>query len=108
MLHVTPNAAAQIKAMLAEKKPPLTHGGLRIAIEDGGCSGRQYNLAFDSRKEGDRVFHEHDVDVFIDSVSLALIDDSTIDYTDELTDRGFKIHIPKAKQTCGCGTSFDT
>ncbi len=107
MLHVTPNAASQIKMMLSEKKPPLPNGGLRITIEDGGCSGRQYTLAFDSRKEGDQIFHEHDVDLFIDSASLVLIDDSTIDYTDGLTDRGFKIHNPKAKQTCGCGTSFD-
>jgi iron-sulfur cluster assembly protein len=106
MIHLTQNAAAQIKAMLVEQKKPL-ESGLRIGVEGGGCSGMQYMLSFDSKKEGDQVFHEHDANIFVDSASLAFLDESTVDYADGLTAAGFRIHNPKAKQTCGCGTSFE-
>ncbi len=107
MIHITSNAASQIRTMLLEREAPLPDGGLRIAVEDGGCSGRQYTMCFDSRKPDDRIFHENDADVLVDPASLALIDESTIDYADGLASAGFKILNPKAKQTCGCGTSFD-
>jgi len=108
MLHITPNAASQIKAVLSERKSLLSNGGLRIAVENGGCSGMQYAMSFDSRKPDDQVFHEQDVDVLVDPSSLSFIDGSTIDFTNELASTGFKILNPKAKQTCGCGTSFGT
>ena len=107
MIHITPEAASQIKTMLSERKMPVGEGGLRIAVEGGGCSGRQYAMSFDSRKADDQVFHEHEVNVLVDAASLEFIDESTIDYVNGLTSTGFKIHNPKAKQTCGCGTSFD-
>ncbi len=107
MIEITPAAASQIKTMLSEQKTPLANGGLRITVEGGGCSGMQYAMSFASRKEGDQVFHQHDVDVLVDSPSLVFIDGSVIDYTDGLTGAGFKIRNPNAKQTCGCGTSFE-
>ncbi len=107
MLHVTLNAASQIKVALSERKEPLMNGGLRITVEGGGCSGRQYVMSYDSRKSSDQVFHEHDVDVLIDSASLVYLDGSTIDYVNELSSTGFKLLNPNAKQTCGCGTSFE-
>ena len=30
-----------------------------------------------------------------------------IDYSDDLTDAGFKVHNPNAARSCGCGTSFE-
>ena len=107
MIHITPEAASQIKAMLADRKMPLSDGGLRIVVEGGGCSGKQYTMSFDSRKPDDQVFHEHEVNVLVPPASLEFIDESTIDYVNGLTSAGFKIHNPKAKQTCGCGTSFE-
>ena len=29
------------------------------------------------------------------------------DYTDDLSDAGFKVHNPLAARSCGCGTSFE-
>ncbi len=107
MIQITPTAANQIKSMLGEQKAPLTNGGLRISVEGGGCSGMQYAMSFDSRKPEDQVFHQHDVDVFVDAASLVFIDGSTIDFVDGLSATGFKILNPNAKQTCGCGTSFE-
>jgi iron-sulfur cluster assembly protein len=31
----------------------------------------------------------------------------TVDFIDELSDRGFKIFNPNASRSCGCGTSFE-
>lgn len=107
MIQITPEAASQIKTMLGEQKEPLTNGGLRIAVEGGGCSGMQYAMKFDSRKQGDQVFHQHDVDVLVDESSLTFIDGSVIDYASGLSGSGFRIRNPHAKQTCGCGTSFE-
>jgi iron-sulfur cluster assembly protein len=30
-----------------------------------------------------------------------------VDFSDDLTDSGFKIHNPRAARSCGCGTSFE-
>ncbi len=107
MIQVTPNAAKAIQDKLTEQEPRLADGGLRIRVEGGGCSGMQYMMSFDSRKPNDQVFRQHDVEVLIDPTSLEFIDGSTIDFVDGLSSTGFKILNPKAKQTCGCGTSFE-
>jgi iron-sulfur cluster assembly accessory protein len=99
MLRITSAAAEAIKKFLLEEKPDLvSKGGLRIAIEGGGCSGMQYALSFDAPKADDKVFEESEARVIIDP---------TIDYAQALSSTGFRIHNPKAKQTCGCGTSFE-
>ena len=40
-------------------------------------------------------------------VGIAYLAGSTIDYCDDLTGTGFRIHNPKAVRSCGCGTSFE-
>jgi iron-sulfur cluster assembly protein len=107
MIHITPDAAAQIKVLLGERKPVLEKGGLRISVEGGGCSGMQYVMSIDEAKPEDKVFDEHQSRIMVDGASLVYIDESTIDYVSGLTSTGFKIINPHAKQTCGCGTSFE-
>ena len=47
-------------------------------------------------------------EVVMDSASLELLRGSTIDFTTELIGSQFKIvGNPRAKSSCGCGTSFD-
>jgi iron-sulfur cluster assembly accessory protein len=51
---------------------------------------------------------EGHAEVVMDSASLELLKGSTIDYTTELIGSQFKITgNPRAKSSCGCGTSFD-
>lgn len=46
--------------------------------------------------------------VVMDEASLDLLKGSTVDYTTELIGSQFKIvGNPRAKSSCGCGTSFD-
>lgn len=107
MIHITSSAATQINTLLGEKSPALKNGGLRILVEGGGCSGMQYVMSFDEPKKDDQVFTENNARVIVDPASLVFIDDSTIDFVSSLTATGFRINNPKAKQTCGCGTSFE-
>jgi iron-sulfur cluster assembly protein len=46
------------------------------------------------------------VKVWIDPRSHRLLDGTTLDYDTSLLSRGFVFENPRAKSTCGCGTSF--
>ena len=80
--------------------------GLRMQVVGGGCSGFQYNLGFDEQQNGDKVFEQHGLKVFIDSRSTLYLAGSTLDYKDGLMESGFKITNPNARSECGCGESF--
>ena len=65
-------------------------------------------------QEEDTVFAAEDqhgsgkAEVVMDLASLELLKGSTVDFTTELIGSQFKIvGNPRAKSSCGCGTSFD-
>jgi iron-sulfur cluster assembly accessory protein len=50
----------------------------------------------------------HSSGVVIDSISLGLINGSTIDYVEEMMSSSFRVKDnPNSKQSCGCGSSFE-
>ncbi len=100
---LTADAAAQIRLLVEDK----AGRGLRIFVEDGGCSGRQYGMSIDAPKEDDRIFELDQAKVFIDPDSLEFLRGSIVDYEGGLTGAGFRIRNPNAKRSCGCGTSFE-
>lgn len=106
IIHLTASAASQVKEMLA-KEENASAKGLRIFIEAGGCSGMQYGMIFDEKREGDFAAEFHGVPVLVDNVSAEYLKGSTVDYSDSLTGGGFKISNPRAKSSCGCGKSFE-
>ncbi len=100
---LTAAAAAQILELVEGQATR----GLRIFVEHGGCSGRQYGMSIDAPKDDDRIFELNGARVFIDPSSLELLRGSVIDYEGGLTAAGFRIRNPNAKRSCGCGTSFE-
>lgn len=91
----------------SENNPDLA---LRVTVEPGGCHGYQYKLEITNEQdEDDFVFSENGVRLLVDSVSLALIRGSTIDYVTELIGSQFAIRDnPQAKGSgCGCGVSWE-
>jgi iron-sulfur cluster insertion protein len=105
MINVTEAATQKIRSLLEEQGNP--EYGLRVGVMGGGCSGFQYNLAFeDSAGEMDQVLETEGVRVFIDAKSCLYLNGVTLDYADGLMGAGFKIHNPNARSTCGCGESF--
>jgi iron-sulfur cluster assembly accessory protein len=105
-LVVTPAAADQVRALLA-KDPTNASKTLRLYVEDGGCSGMRYGMVFDEARPEDRFVEGHGVTVLVDPVSLDYLRGAELDYLDELNESGFKIRNPNARQSCGCGKSFE-
>ena len=106
VVSLTENAMDEVRLLLA--KTENTGKSLRLYIEPGGCSGMQYGMVFDEKREGDLVSETRGVSVLIDPVSVNHLRGAVVDYSDSLTAGGFKISNPNAKQSCGCGKSFQT
>jgi iron-sulfur cluster assembly protein len=67
----------------------------------------QYSMKLDEPHERDTVIPAAGAKVVVDPQSLEFLDGSQVDFSDALTDSGFKITNPNAARSCGCGTSFE-
>ena len=106
MITLTDKAAAELGSMLeARAKSPAA--GLRLAVRRGGCAGWQYEMRVGEPEEGDVVVESGRARVIVAADSIARLEGCEIDFSDDLTDSGFKIHNPRAARSCGCGTSFE-
>lgn len=106
LVNVTEAASEQIKRLLDTENKTETHA-LRMKVVGGGCSGLQYQLAFDDQqKDGDTEIESNGVRVVVDEKSALYLMGTDLDYVDSLMESGFKIGNPNAKTTCGCGQSF--
>jgi len=106
VVSISENAARQILSMQSEQ-PENAGKPLRVYVEGGGCSGMQYGMVFDEKRDKDSVATLHGVSVVVDEVSAEYLRGATIDFSDALTGGGFKITNPNAKSSCGCGKSFE-
>jgi iron-sulfur cluster assembly accessory protein len=104
-ITLTDAAAGKIRELLGEG-PEAAEQALRVAVRGGGCSGFQYALAFDEKKEDDHVFEEQGVAVVVDKVSMQFVFGSEVDYVEGLTGAGFQVNNPNVVAACGCGSSF--
>jgi iron-sulfur cluster assembly accessory protein len=80
--------------------------GLRVGVRGGGCSGFQYALALDERRQDDHVFEANSIRVLVDPASLRYVDGSTVDFTESFQGSGFEVSNPNVVASCGCGSSF--
>jgi iron-sulfur cluster assembly protein len=106
MIQVTPSAVQQLRTLL-EGQTSAGKRGLRVQIAKGGCSGLQYEMALDQRREDDAVIEEGGVQFLVDPESANYLRGATLDFRDGLTGTGFHIVNPNAARTCGCGSSFE-
>jgi iron-sulfur cluster assembly accessory protein len=101
---MTERAARRIGEIL---KAEPTGSALRVSVEGGGCSGFQYKFDVDRSKAADDLAIERaGATVLIDSMSLQYMAGAEIDFVDDLIGAAFRVNNPKAKASCGCGTSF--
>jgi iron-sulfur cluster assembly accessory protein len=107
VVRLTENAANHVKEMLTQE-PENAGKALRVYVEDGGCSGLQYGLTFDQKRDNDLAADWFGVLVYVDPFSANYLQGTVIDFSESLTVGGFKISNPKARQSCGCGKSFGT
>lgn len=106
MITLTPRAAQELGNLLAARaKSPSS--GLRLAVRRGGCAGWQYEMNVADPEPGDEVVESGNARVIVAADSVERLSGCEVDFSDDLTDAGFKIHNPKAARSCGCGTSFE-
>lgn len=106
MITITDKGAAKVHEFLSGQQAEASLAGLRVGVRGGGCSGFQYQLAFDEQRERDVVFESHGLKLLVDGESLRLVDGSVIDYEESLQGAGFKVSNPNVVAACGCGSSF--
>ena len=107
MMNVTENAVRQLHTLLSQRTENSPKG-LRVQVAKGGCSGLHYEMALGEKKEGDAVVERDGMQFFIDGDSSAYLRGATLDFSDGLSDAGFRVVNPNASRTCGCGSSFET
>jgi iron-sulfur cluster assembly accessory protein len=106
MVTVTERAAERITAVVSSE--PQKFGGLRVGLQDGGCSGYTYLLAFEASPTAeDLVFEQGGAKIFVHPLHLPYLQGSALDWSDGDLESGFALVNPNVKRTCGCGESFD-
>jgi iron-sulfur cluster assembly accessory protein len=105
IVTLTERAAQECKLLLAQ--PENAGKKFRVFVEQGGCSGMQYGMVFDEQRDGDLASEQHGVEVLVDPISAQYLRGTMVDFSDALTAGGFKITNPNAKESCGCGKSFN-
>jgi iron-sulfur cluster assembly accessory protein len=105
VVTLTESAAEEVKSILAQAE----NAGktLRVYVEQGGCSGMQYSMVFDEKRPDDFSAEMHGVSVLVDPFSVQYLRGTVVDFSNALTGGGFKISNPNARQSCGCGKSFE-
>ena len=104
-LDVTTIASEKMSEIINQEE--MAGKGVRIYVEGGGCAGFQYGFAFDDPRDTDfRLNMPQGFDVLVDTFSMNYLRGATVDFVDTIEGSGFKISIPNATGTCGCGSSF--
>jgi len=105
MVTMTDIAADKVRGFLAQQESE-GEVGLRVGVRGGGCSGFQYALALDERREEDHVFDFEGIRLIVDPASMRYVEGSEVDYTESLMGAGFEVINPNVVASCGCGSSF--
>ena len=105
MIYLTENSAKILSEAMQTENPSPEY--VRFGVKGGGCSGFTYTIDFDSRpRKFDLEFETYGINVLVDKKSHLYIKETTIGWSNELQDKGFKFDNPHAKGACGCRTSF--
>ncbi|MEB3286132.1 MAG: iron-sulfur cluster assembly accessory protein [Vampirovibrionales bacterium] len=110
LIDVTEAAANKLQAAIDKFKadnPTAQKPGIKLGVLGGGCAGLQYDLKpVDGAQPGDLLETFFGVEFYIHPMVLPYLKGTTLDYSDDLMEGGFKFKNPNAASSCGCGTSF--
>lgn len=109
MITITEKARDHLNNLLNESGIVSNDRGIRIGIKAGGCSGLEYYVTPVAKCDKyDKIMVLFGVTIFVDPKSMAVLDGTSIDYNSNLLDKNRLIfNNPRAKNACGCGTSFE-
>ncbi|QDU28645.1 Iron-sulfur cluster insertion protein ErpA [Anatilimnocola aggregata] len=106
-ITLTERAAKEVQNYKNSVQAPV-EDFLRVRLMAGGCSGHSPKLDLDSKfdEKADSRYTFHGVDLVVDKKSELYLEDATIDFVEGFDQSGFKVDIPMAKKSCGCGSSY--
>jgi iron-sulfur cluster assembly accessory protein len=80
---------------------------LRVKIVAGGCSGFEHRLTLDNSYDEakDSRYDFYGESLVVDKKSELYLEGATLNFVEQLDQRGFHLALPMAKKTCGCGHS---
>ena len=77
---------------------------VRLSVKGGGCAGFGYDWTFeDTPTDTDLIVDDK---LLIDKINEMYILGMQLDYKNDIFGSNFVFNNPKAKSSCGCGTSF--
>tara|TARA_B100001123_G_scaffold412773_1_gene510408 strand:- start:215 stop:556 length:342 start_codon:yes stop_codon:yes gene_type:complete len=105
IITLTSAAKIRIKEIISNAEKKCV--GIRIGIDNTGCSGHSYKINYaENKNKGDEEIIFDDIKVFVDPSATMFILGSKIDYVDNGMESGFIFKNPNEKSRCGCGESF--
>ncbi len=104
MMALTESAVNALRRVIDSAEP--TPAGLRIMVEEGGCSGYRYKMGLDSTVlDSDTVWEIGGVTLLVDSGSRPALEGVRVDFVDSLEGSGFVIENPNVRSGCStCGS----
>ena len=106
-LTLTDKAVGELRRIIKEQNFPDSVA-VRLGVKGGGCSGFSYAMGFDEEaaKEEDQILESNGISLYVDEKSIQYLDGMTVDFHEDLMQRGFVFKNPNSTGTCGCGQSF--
>jgi len=77
---------------------------VRLSIKGGGCAGFGYDWTFENESTPNDIIV--DGILLVDKIFEMYLLGMQLDYKDDVFGSNFVFNNPKAKSSCGCGTSF--
>lgn len=77
---------------------------VRLAVRGGGCAGFSYAFEFDLG-----IVADEDVvveTIVVDPASFDILRNAIVDFVADFNGNYFKVEVPEARSSCGCGKSF--
>jgi iron-sulfur cluster assembly accessory protein len=104
-LLITRDAVEEIRAWQERDSKP--DSVFRVDVRLGGCRGFKLFFDLEDGAQDDDVIADFDgVKVVVQEDGLPLVAGSILDFEDSYRGRGFRLANPRARNACGCGTSF--
>ncbi|MDE3213259.1 MAG: iron-sulfur cluster assembly accessory protein [Bacteroidota bacterium] len=107
MIYVSDTARKKVDSLMQEAHITPEEYFLRVSVVSGGCSGLTYKMDFDNEKlPMDQEFEDNGIKVVTDLKSFLYLVNTTLEFSEGLSGKGFYFNNPNASRSCGCGESF--
>jgi iron-sulfur cluster assembly protein len=102
-ITITEKAKERLVSLLTDDKP-----NLELSVLGGGCSGMSYSFMYTDREptSTDKIYNLGQFKLYVPFTSFMYLMGTTVDFSDDLLNGGFKFINPQTERECGCGISF--